>query len=163
MMKTGVGLAAVLLCLVAMIALVQTGSRASEEEVRVPGPPPGRVVNHVVDLLDSEINLDTGTGEILWTSEAFDASQFISIVLRATGESRAGLIVCSTFWLLDPQDDGSQGLPVAVMNARGDLFGTPYAEVAGLLAKIACWPMGLDDMNVASGTLHDVKVLLRRP
>ncbi|MCP3980320.1 MAG: hypothetical protein GY716_13530 [bacterium] len=138
------------------------------------GPTP--LVNDVLDLLDDPVLLDIEVEPNYWESRVFDTSAYSRIVLRVSGESEDGGIVCDVAWQYTPEDKVQAGSPTAGVAGspaaprRGLRFVAPFAfgPVGGLQARVICRASTLLDFGridpdpvPASGTLTDVKVLLR--
>lgn len=132
-----------------------------------PGPPPSRIHNRVVDLLDDEIVLTNQPGANQWVSESFDTAQFDTIALRFSAEFELGTISCWTEWKYSSEDEFQVGQP-SVTKSRGRQLGifdpptrqvyvgrpdgigdvypgllfnpvTDLTDVRGLQARILCW------------------------
>jgi hypothetical protein len=126
------------------------------------------VVNEILDLLDEDLFLAEEANQDVWRSEVFDTSQFTRIGLRAYGEAQ-GLITCSVAWRFTDGDEFRESIPwVWIGNPfyQGPDPQVRFSEVRGLAARVIC---ELDRSSLdpgsslpASGTLTDVKVMLRR-
>jgi hypothetical protein len=138
--------------------------------VAAPGHAP--IVNRVIDLLDQTIALNT-TGVAQWESAPFDTSQFEWIGLHVSAASADGNVRCETAWRYSADDDPVLGPPssstLTEINRGGFLLAVsaaPFSTVIGLEGRIVCRiELGGDprgDPPQASGTITDVKVLLRR-
>jgi hypothetical protein len=141
-------------------------------------PPPMRaplVVNEVVDLLDADVYLESDTEDDLWESREFDTSQFTVIGLHVSGEID-GSVGCHLTWRFTA-DDGFRGASpstwIGTRAVTGRVASDPeFGAVRGLRAKVVCAPtifvfgdFGHDpppEPEPSSGTVSDVKVLLRR-
>ena len=175
-MNAKIALTAVVLCLLAVLVPGLAELGADPGQHGVPGPSPGPVVNKVIDLLDSDVILDTESGENLWESDVFDTSQFTRLVLQMSGEVTEGGLSCSTSWQFLPEDVFLSGTPFAFIGSTsGRVLGPSQIdspEVRGLQARVTCNAVEsiarlCDDRPApcvlkGSGTLADVKVLLRR-
>jgi hypothetical protein len=138
--------------------------------VAAPGHAP--IVNRVIDLLDQTIALNTA-GVAQWESEPFDTSQFEWIGLHVSAASADGNVRCETAWRYSADDDAVLGPPsistLTEINRGGaplQVFFAPVSSVLGLEGRIVCRiELGGDprgDPPQASGTIKNVKVLLRR-
>jgi hypothetical protein len=149
-----------------------------------------KITNEVVDLLDSEVSLDTETSRTVWESEPFRTAQANRIGIRADLDMESGSIQCSTWWQFTADDEFQPGLPtmppplifigddLGTIGDEGEIVGerprpglvlgppTHFSDVYGLRAKIVCHVNPGPDFGQgpapARGTISDVKVLLRR-
>jgi hypothetical protein len=131
--------------------------------------------NRVLDLLDETIVLNT-TGVAVWESTPFDTSQFEWAGLHVSAASLDGNVRCETAWRYGADDEAVLGSPATssrteINRAGGSLLPgpivVPIAATAGLEARIVCRIeiVGVDsrgDPPQATGTISDVKVLLRK-
>lgn len=154
-------------------------------------PGASKIANEVIDLLDSQVELDTDTSNTVWESEPFRTTQANRIGLRVNLEMEIGSIRCSTGWQFVADDEFQAGLPIAGSPAFiGDDIGTigddpgisgerpdsqprlflggpsHFSDVYGLRAKIVCEAVPGPDFGGGAaptrGRITDVKVLLRR-
>ena len=122
----------------------------------------------MLDLLDEDVFLDSDSSQNLWESEVFDTGQFNVVGLTIRGEAVAGSIVCYTAWQLVPGDEFLLSSPLRTIDAPGVRPPIGFlgpGMIQGLRAKISCSAeaaVGNDPPPFPSGTLTDVKVLLRR-
>jgi hypothetical protein len=146
------------------------------------GPKPTRIENRVIDLLDERVTLMNSVDEYVgWTSEPFDTSQYTWVGLRMTGDvaMATSTLWCQVSWRYTPEDDFLPGGPHATdgFQVIGDDTGTvvidpppsgivlpspaPFTYVGGLQGRVSCGA-NRPRNGAGSGTLTDVKILLRR-
>jgi hypothetical protein len=157
-----------------LLALGDTVARSGQKPgPETAGPPPGPVVNQVIDLLDSDVHLDTETGDNLWESETFDTSQFTSIGIFMSGEATIGSLSCATSWQFSDDDEFLESFPNTSISASGFLRNLDpednFTAVMGLRARVRCRATPGGDIGTfppsplrGSGTVTDVRILLRR-
>jgi hypothetical protein len=160
--------AALILCCAAPITSARAASGKQPPGKNRARPPAAPVVTEIVDLLDGKLFLDEETGETVWRSRVVDTSRFVRIGLRAYGDAQ-GLITCNVAWRFSEDDDFRQTVPwvwFGFTAYQGPDPRVEHSEVRGLSARVICElrRSALDPGSSlpASGTLTDVKVMLRR-
>jgi len=135
-----------------------------------PGGPP--IHNKVVDLLDEALFLDSDTPS--WTSSPFVTGQFNRAILKTASEVENGFLRCYIQWQFSTDDAFQTFGPRATVigddiNPRiVDPSGADAHLVYGLRARVRCDLNPGPDFGIsdppppATGSLTDVKVLLRR-
>jgi len=134
------------------------------------GPP---IHNKVLDLLDEELFLDSGE-TASWTSAPFSTARFNRAILKTASEVENGFLRCFTEWQFTPDDEfQALGPPASVIGDDVSLRIVPATGadaylVYGLRARVRCDLLPAPDFGIgdspppATGSLTDVKVLLRR-
>jgi hypothetical protein len=154
------------------ILVMSSAAAEAKADKRPAGPPPARILNQVIDLLDNDVVLQMEAGERTWESAIFDTSQYNDILLRASTEVERGVIVCNLAWRFSrDQEFLVPGYEINRIPSPGD-DGTfvpltpPTGPVQGLQARVICEinppPGGDPGPEPVVGTVSDVQVLLRR-
>ena len=105
------------LVLVASLATAEAGPSTR----RPGGPPPGRILNQVIDLLDTEVVFQSATEAATWESPIFDTSQYNDLVLRVSVEAESGSVGCNVVWRFsEDQEFLVSGVDIDVNQLPGD-------------------------------------------
>jgi hypothetical protein len=157
------------------VSLAARGAGRDDDDARSTdrrhrGDPPTWIDNRAIDLLAAPAFLEYGTDHAVWESAVFDASQFDTVVLKAKTEIVAGNLYCAVAWSYGA-GDGFEDKSISVPRTGNaqlviELPSVTGAPVLGRLGKVMCYSVpGLVRDGVpapASGTVHQVRVLLRR-
>lgn len=159
-----------ILCVLPAIAGGPGNGHGAGSGPRAGGPP---IHNKVVDLLDEEMFLNSDDAAS-WISEPFRTARFNRAILKTATEVDGGFLRCYTEWKFTPDDEfqalgpppsviGDDVTPRVVPSTGPDAY-----LVYGLIARVRCDLLPPPDFGVgdppppATGSLTDVKVLLRR-
>ena len=137
---------------------------------------PPKIRNRVLDLLDSEVVLDSATEYSTWQSQPFDTSQYNRVGIRVATQEDSDPVVCSLWWQFTRDDAFLPGPPSAAQRLVGDdsrlepvvLAPIGFSEIYGLRARAVCQLILSPDFgrldpppSPTSAVVSDVKVLLR--
>ncbi len=158
--------------LLGLVPLVAAGPGNGQGAGARPGGPP--VHNRVLDLLDAEVLLNSDEAPS-WFSEPFGTARcFTRVIVKTASEIDEGFLRCYTEWQFTDDDefqpfDSTTGIIGDDVNPRiVPSGGNDASDVYGLRGRVRCDLLGAPDLGggdpppPATGSLTDVKVLLRR-
>jgi len=141
--------------------------------VRHAGPGAGPPIhNRIHDLLDEELFLSSDE-TASWTSAPFHTSRFNRVILKTASEVESGFLSCYLEWQF-AEDDEFEAFAATGTVIGDDVnprilvpAGSNPSLVYGMRARVRCDLRGSDFGSSeppppATGSLTDVKVLLRR-